>query len=412
LAKLRVLFLATRDPTHPGVAGGDINMWECARYLASKGHIVTFVASKHPGSPDKETLDSIHIVRLGGIHTLWLTTFWFYMKEGRNKCDVVVAEGFGGSRIPRLSPLYVREPILTEWRQVHRRLFETQYSRPVAIGLNFLERATAFVHRETSLLAYTPEGKEAFVHIGFRPENIVVVPVSIRSKWLGSVPAGSVEAPNVIWLGKFRRYKCPHHVILAMREVASVLPQSRLLIAGRHDDTRYETELRRLVARLGLNSNVEFGFDLTEEDKMSALKRSRVMALPSSVEGFGIVVLEANACGVPVVASSGVPESVVGDGINGLRYPFGDVHALARSLVRILTEDDLYQRLSAGGLRSARLYTWERAGFAVETTVLRLAGVQGSRSVMAPDLPLDPVPDDQETMRLFAGTAGGKGALR
>jgi glycosyltransferase involved in cell wall biosynthesis len=397
LARLRVLFLATRDSAHPGVAGGDINMWECARYLASKGHNVTFVASKYPGSPHEETLDGVHIVRLGGIRTLWLTSFWFYITKGRNKCDVVVAEGFGGSRIPRLTPLYVKEPILTEWRQVHRRLFEEQYARPVAIGLTLLERATAFFHRKTTVLAYTPEGKEAFVRIGFRPENIVVVPVSIRSQWLSTVPAGSVEAPNIIWLGKFRRYKCPHHVILAMREVASVIPQSRLIVAGRHDDTRYETGLRRLVARLGLNSNVEFQFDLTEEDKMSALKRSRVMALPSSVEGFGIVVLEANACGVPVVASSGVPESVVGDGINGLRYPFGDASALARSLLRILTDDDLYRRLSAGGLRSAPLFTWERAGSAFETTVRRLADVKGSRSAIAPDTPLHPVPSEKPT---------------
>ena len=80
------------------------------------------------------------------------------------------------------------------------------------------------------------------------------------------------------------------------------------------------------------------------------------MALPSSVEGFGIVVLEANACGVPVVASSGVPEGAVRHGRNGLRYPFGDQAALAAGLIEILTDEASYRRLSASSLASAGEY--------------------------------------------------------
>src|SRR5690349_15039173 len=127
--KLKVLFLATRDWSHPGTTGGDNTLWENARYLASVGHEVTFIAAGYPGAERREIVDGIHVERLGGIHSMWLTTFLRYMRRHRGQFDVVVAEGFGGSRIPRLAPLYVKEPIITEWHQIHSDLFAVQYPK-------------------------------------------------------------------------------------------------------------------------------------------------------------------------------------------------------------------------------------------------------------------------------------------
>ena len=111
---------------------------------------------------------------------------------------------------------------------------------------------------------------------------------------------------------------------------------------------------RALVEKLGLSDHVSFRFDLSEADKRLLIRESRLVALTSSVEGFGIVVLEANACGVPVVASSGVPEGAVRDGFNGLRYPFGDTAALGDALVHLLQDTELYGRLSQNALASVQ----------------------------------------------------------
>lgn len=370
MARLRVLFLATRDSTHPGVAGGDINMWECARYLASKGHSVTFAASRYPGSLPEETCEAVHIVRLGGIRTLWLTSFWYYVRQCRSKYDVVIAEGFGGSRIPRLAPLYVREPIVTEWRQIHRAIFKAQYHPAVVPLLNILEHATAVLHRNSRVIAYTDEWKQQFPALGFPPQNVFVVPVSIREHWLsiGSRPLN--REPNLVWLGKFRRYKYPDVPISVMPRILQRVPNARLVLAGRHDDRRYEGHLQRLVQRLDLGSNVEFRFDISEAEKEELLLRARALLLPSAVEGFGIVVLEANACGVPVVASTGVPPSVVVGGLNGLRYDEGDLTGLADQATRLLTDDEVFNRLSRSGTLFVRDFGWEAAGRKFEEVVL------------------------------------------
>jgi glycosyltransferase involved in cell wall biosynthesis len=309
------------------------------------------------------------VERLGGIHSLWLTTFVRYVSKYRGRFDVVVAEGFGGSRIPRLAPLYVKEPIITEWHQIHRELFAVQYPKLVNGPLNLLERFTARVHRNTLVRAGTEDWRQAFPKLGFKPDRIFVVPVSIRDDWLSEQNGAPTSEPTILWLGKLRRYKCPHHVVEAMPAVRRGVPGARLVIAGRRDDLAYERELHALVERLDLVDAVDFRFDLSETEKRDLLRASRVLVLPSAVEGFGIVVLEANACGLPVVASSGVPEGAVSDGYNGLRYRFGDVQALAGCLVRLLENTQLYTRLSEHGREHAQTFVWSRVGPQFERVV-------------------------------------------
>jgi glycosyltransferase involved in cell wall biosynthesis len=373
LKRLKVLFLATRDWYNPATTGGDNTMWENARYLSSVGHEVTFVAAGFHGAPREETTAGMKVVRLGGIHSLWFRTFVYYQSRCRGRYDVVVAEGFGGSRIPRLTPLYVAEPIITEWHQIHRDLFAVQYPKILNGPLNALERITAWIHRNTLVRAGTEDWQRAFPRIGFRRENIFVVPVSIRDEWLIEPLEKPKAEPSILWLGKLRRYKCPDHVVKAMAEIVRNVKTARLVIAGRRDDQGYEKELRKLVARLGLESSVDFRFNLSEEEKRSLIAESRIVVLPSAVEGFGIVVLEANALGVPVVASSGVPEGAVRDGVNGLRYPFGDIQALADRIVKLLQDDGLHSRLSLGAREHSERFSWSRVGAQFEEVVAQLA---------------------------------------
>ena len=357
---MRVLFLVSRDIRHPGNTGGDIGLWERAQYLVSEGHEVTVMASSFPGALPRDTIDGIRVVRLGGLLSLWWRTFLFYISECRGKYDVVVVEGFGGSRIPRFTPLYVKEPIVTEWHQIHADLFAVQYPRILVPALNLLERLTAFVHRNTIVMARTDEWKALFPRLGFKPGNIRVVPACIGEDWIAEGGRTTISSARLVWLGKFRRYKCPDHAIRAMAQVVRVVPGARLILAGRHDDRAYEEELRNLVGELGLKGVAEFRFDISEEEKRSLLDSCCALVLPSTVEGFGIVVLEANARGAPVIASSGVPESAVRAGENGLRYPFGQITELSSGIIRVLTDGELYPQLSANSVAFAGRFAWRR----------------------------------------------------
>lgn len=181
-----MLFLARRDWYNPATTGGDNTMWENARHLASVGYYVALVAASFSGAAKRERrerLDGIRVVSLGGIHSLWLTmTFVRYMRCWRGRFDVVVAEGFGARAFLALPPL----------RQgTHHHGVAPDPSRPVCRLVSEAHEWSSqsprvddgLVHRNTLVRAGTDEWRRPFPRIGFKPENVFLVPVSIRDEW-------------------------------------------------------------------------------------------------------------------------------------------------------------------------------------------------------------------------------------
>ena len=102
----------------------------------------------------------------------------------------------------------------------------------------------------------------------------------------------------------------------------------------------------------GLADSVEF---LGKQDHIERLMpQADVLLLPSEMESFGLVALEAMACGVPPVATrtGGVPELIT-DGIDGFLEPLGDIQAQAARVISLLTDQGLYRRMSEAARHTA-----------------------------------------------------------
>ncbi len=121
-------------------------------------------------------------------------------------------------------------------------------------------------------------------------------------------------------------------------------------------------DLAALAERLGIGHRVHFHGHVEENAIPDTYRRFDVLAVPSVptpgwIEQFGRVVIEAQASGIPVVASSsGALPDVVGD--RGLLVPPADPVALRTALSRFLDEPGLWERLRSGGLASAEHYSW------------------------------------------------------
>lgn len=367
---MRVLFLVSRHETDPRAAGGDIQGSVYARYLAEAGHQVTYVTSSYTGAPRRERRDGVEILRLGRPELLaWRA--WSYYRRMGDTFDVVYAEAFGGSRIPFLAPLYVKQPLLTAWYQVNRSLFVHQYGGIAGSVLGELEKRVARMHRGATILTPSEARREDLISLGFRPEQVAALPpVAVEDEAFASSPRSDDREPLIVWLGKVRRYKCVHHVVEAMPAVLRLCPDARLIVAGRRDDEGYLRQLRRRARQLRIEQSLDFAFDISEADKRNLLARAAVLAVPSPVEGFGIVILEAGAQGTPAVVSEGVPEEVVSDGYNGLRVPFGDVDRLADGVSQVLGSRPLHGALSSNAMEHARGFS-KQALMAKLETVLR-----------------------------------------
>lgn len=353
---MRLLFLVSRDDGHPRAAGGDVMGSTYARYLAEAGHEVTYLTGAYAGAPPREWRDGVEIIRLGRPELLaW--RMWNYYQRWGDRFDLVYEEAIGGARIPFCAPLYVRQPLLCAWYQVNGPLFIHQYGKVMGKGLSLLERWLARLHRRAYIVAPSQARRDDLLNLGFRPQQVFVIPPVALDEEPSEPPEAAGREPLLLWLGKLRRYKCVHHAVAAMAAVTREYPEARLVIAGRREDEGYLADLRRQIAQLGLGSAVDFAFDLSEEAKRDLLRRAKVLVLPSPVEGFGIVVLEAAAQGTPAVVSEGVPVEVVIDRYNGLRVPFADQGRLAEAMTLLLQSPDLHAALSRNAREHARAFS-------------------------------------------------------
>lgn len=148
--------------------------------------------------------------------------------------------------------------------------------------------------------------------------------------------------------------------------------------------------LTALVDRLGLADRVTFHGHVEEVDIPGVYRRFDVLAVPSVplagwIEQFGRVVVEAQAAGVPVVASaSGALPDVVGEA--GLQVPPNDPAALGAALGRFLDEPGLWPRLRRAGLESSTRYSWEEVARAQLALYRRVAG---SPTTTGPEAPAE-----------------------
>jgi glycogen(starch) synthase len=141
------------------------------------------------------------------------------------------------------------------------------------------------------------------------------------------------------------------------------------IIAARHPDVTLaiggsgpaEAALRSLVVETGLSGRVELVGRLSREEVAAALEHAEVFVMPSRLEPFGIVVLEAWRAGAPTVATSrGGPPEFVEEGVSGLLADPLDTGELARALDRVLSDGALRRTLSEGARRQVGDFDWPR----------------------------------------------------
>jgi glycosyltransferase involved in cell wall biosynthesis len=178
----------------------------------------------------------------------------------------------------------------------------------------------------------------------------------------------------VLSLGAMEPRKNLPRLLQAFAALAPALRKDfRLVVAGAQG--WLNGSVHEQVQRLGLEESVRFAGYIEQEDLAALYSLATVFAYPSLWEGFGLPVLEAMACGTPVLTSnvSSLPE-VTGDA--ALLVPPSDVDAIAERLTRLLEDEQLRRELSERGYRRAAQFSWERCARA---TLAVYGAVAGSR---------------------------------
>src|SRR4051812_14382179 len=359
LPPVRILLVNWQDRENPQAGGAEIHLHEIFGRLAARGHEVTLLCGGWPGCAPRATLDGVEVVRVGTRLSWPALARGAYRRLFPDQPHDVLVEDI--NKLPLFTPRWGARRVVALVPHLFGGTVFQELPAPVAAIVWLSEQPLASEYRGVPFHAISESTADDLVQRGIRRELIRVIYPGIDTGHYTPAPAERSATPLFSYLGRLKRYKGIDLVLRAFAEAA--IPDATLEIAGAGD---HRPQLERLAASLDLGHRARFLGRISEEDKVSLLRRSWALAFASPKEGWGITNLEAAACGTPVVASSspGIRESVR-DGETGFLVPHGNTAAMAVALQRIASSPALVRTLGAAARTFAESFTWERA--ALET---------------------------------------------
>src|SRR6185503_15069350 len=338
------------DTKHAFAGGAELYIHELARRWVTSGNQVTLFCGNDGQSPRTEVVDGVSVVRRGGFYTVYAWAFVYYMTQFRGRFDVIIDCENG---IPFFTPLYAKEKVLCLLHHVHQDVFRKYLNPVLRLVATFMEsKLMPWVYRKTKFITISNSSHEDMQKLGLGLAGIDIVHPGVDLENLR--PGRKSDTPLVLYLGRLKAYKSVDVLIRSFMLVLSKIPQAKLVVAGGGEE---QAALEQLTAELGIENHITFTGKISESEKISWLQRAWVFVNPSMMEGWGITNVEANACGVPVVAAN-VPGSrdSVQNPHTGYLVPHGDEDALAVKIINLLEEQDVRAWMGKNGLKWANRF--------------------------------------------------------
>ncbi|MBA3653237.1 MAG: glycosyltransferase family 4 protein [Actinobacteria bacterium] len=192
---------------------------------------------------------------------------------------------------------------------------------------------------------------------GVQSQRVTVVPCGFEPQLVASVVPAELPPRSVVTVSRLVPYKRVDVVVRAVAELYADFSDLRLVVIGQGPEMG---GLLGLADALGVRQCVDIrGFVPSHRDVLATIAGSAVLVSASEIEGFGIVVVEAMALGVPYVVSD-IPahREVTGGGVGGTLFPAGDHAALATELKRLLSDPLPARGARDAARRHAEKYAW------------------------------------------------------
>ena len=224
----------------------------------------------------------------------------------------------------------------------------------------YLRKARTLSYKTSSkVICVSKNTAKSVMEHGAQPSKVSVIHNGVDLKTIGPHRTEHRSVERVLLtVSRLAKYKGIQRVIEAMPRVLAKIPDARYVVVG---DGDYRDELISLAKASPARDSITFTGAVTDSEKFAHYNRCSVFVMPSEQEGFGIVFLEANAIGKPVIGGDvmGVPEAII-DGETGLLVDPHDVDAIAEGVIHLLLNPDEARRLGENGRRRVESeFTWK-----------------------------------------------------
>ncbi len=358
-----------------GLSGGDRVFIECARRWAKVGYNVhVYVWEEGYAMCKRNHLDNVKYVIWSANRFKKFGFFASYLvrtiigckqalkmrfNDGDNSI-VYSASDFWPDSIPAWVMRLNNKNV--QWVQAIHHLYENPFMR---VGKNLSVNLFGFVSQRFSfalikgradlLIVVNPIVKQQLSKIGFDKRKIRINYNGIDHAKIQSFQP-SIKKYDCVFLGRLSVSKGIFDLVKIWKNVTAKRPYAILAIIG-EGDKKLEQTLRIRIKESNLEKNVDVLGYLDDDQVFGALKSSKVFIFPSHEEGFGIAILEAMACGLPIVAwDLPVYKTIFPEGM--IAVPINNINVFAEAVLQLLKNGQLRRDLSLKAMEISGRYDW------------------------------------------------------
>lgn len=360
---------------YPSIGGVENYVYYLSKELVKKGYKVTVICANEPSTRREEIIDGIIVKRLPYVGKIANTniTHTLPFKLFREDFDII------HTHLPTpwsadwsvILAKFKKKPIIITY---HNDIVSTGFASYIAKLYN-LTSLNIILKMSEKIIITQPKYFDRSPYLKKYREKIKVVPVGVDINKFK--PLNVDEEEHTLFflsvLDKFHEYKGLKYLLKALRIVKNEIKDIKLIIGG---EGELKTYYQELANHLGVGGNVNFVGFIPDDKLVEYYNRCSIFVLPSyssDQEGFGIVLLEALACGKPVVTTEivGISEDVQKSNAGIIVKPH-DIESLADAIIRIIQDDNLRKKMGKNGRKIAEKYSWKNIADRMEKIYIEL----------------------------------------
>jgi glycosyltransferase involved in cell wall biosynthesis len=354
---VELVALSTRDVRHP--LGGGANFYTHMVLSGLRLERKVLISERSHGLDDLEMIDGIEVHRVTPpAHLNALVAARLFKPDLVVEVVDVFFPWFSSAVHPSV-------PRILIFFQADARKMYYEYARPFAEFGNKFEKFLYLPYRNWKALTISESSERSLIEFGLKSENIVVAEPGVESDYFRYDPKDYTRVksatPLIVVLSRLRAYKGIQYAIAALPAILRNIPGAKLCVLGFGPRLKFAKSLEHSVEAMGLRDNVSIRYDVPRSERIAILTGAHIMLNPSVSEGWGINILQSNACMTPCVAWNveGVRDSIK-DGSTGRLIPFGNVDEMAEAAVKLLSDRSVLMQMARNAYFWAREHTWDR----------------------------------------------------
>ena len=341
-----ILIFNWMDIKNPNSGGQEKYCYEIGKRLSKDGYKVRWITSKYKDSKANEYIDGIEVIRVGNIFTVYLFGLLKYLKF--RKADFVF---LSINSIPFIAPFHHKRRLVMIHHRIEPKIMREKVGPYWIIPYLFQEYLNPFIFKLDKIITNSDSTAMDLKSMGYPDASVVKLGVDLPNE----LPAAKEKI--VVSPGPVKPWK--HHDWAI--EAFSYLDDSwEMIIFGTVESDEYMEYLQSMVQSLHLSTRVKIAGRITEEEVAKILAISSICVLATEKEGWGLVAMEAQSNGCPVIGFDvqGIRDSVI-DGETGILVTFSDVVAMGLELRGLAENQEKWRKMSEQAIIRSLDYDWD-----------------------------------------------------